>query len=109
MSDPIPWLVTIALTLPLLLLAVYDVDTARFLRNAERLPPAVELLRLFKDVIYAVTLAAILAAVLGIHSVLFLLTGFRLLPQPIPVVMIYAIAIVASLMVYRLRRWIRSQ
>ena len=101
------WLFTFALSAPLVALAVYDLDVARELRKADR--PPLPFLTLVKYVIYGVTIGGIIFAALGIQSIVFLLTGIRLLPPPLPLIVIYVGCIVASLMVYRLRRWIRAQ
>lgn len=109
MNEAIPWLLTIALSLPLVTLAVYDVDVARELHDADRIKPPIPFLSLVKGIVYGVAIGGGIFALLGIQSAVFLLTGIRLLPQPLPLIVIYIGCIVASLMVYRLRRWIRSQ
>lgn len=109
MSETISWLLIIALSLPLIALAVYDLDVARELHDADRIKPTIPFLTLVKGIVYGVTIGGGLFALLGIQSAVFLLTGIRLLPQPLPLVVIYIGCIVASLMVYRLRQWIRSQ
>lgn len=109
MTDTTGWLLALLIALPLIALAVYDLDVARELRHADRLPPPVEFLRLTKGIVYAVSGAAIIFAVLAMQSAVFLLTGIRLLPAPLPLIAIYVGGILASLAVYRLRSWIRGQ
>lgn len=109
MSDPSPWLVTAAVSIPLVVLAAFDVDVARELRKADQIKPAIPFLSQVKGIVYGIVLAAVIFAVLGILSAVLLMTGVRLLPQPLPLILIYIGCISASVMVWRLRRWIRSQ
>jgi hypothetical protein len=109
MSDPGAWLVTTAISIPLVILAVFDLDVARELRAADAIQPSIPFLGQIKGVVYGITLAAVIFAILGILSAVLLVTGLRLLPQPLPLILIYIGCIAASVMVWRLRRWIRSQ
>lgn len=102
------WLLTIVISIPLVYLAVFDLQVARELRAADY-QPSIPFLGLVKGIVYGVTGAAILAVVLAIASGVFLVWGVRVLPPPIGFLMLYAICISASLAVYRLRQWIRRQ
>lgn len=106
MIEPISWLILLVLSAPLVALAVYDIDVARELRSADR--PPIPFLSLVKGIVYGVTIGGCIFAALGIQSAVFLLTQVRLLPPPLPLVVIYVGCVTASVAVYRLRRWIRS-
>lgn len=109
MSDALPWMFTVIVSIPLVVFAVFDLQVARELHVFDREKPVIPFLGLVKGIVYGISAAAVIFAVLGIQSAVFLMTGIRLLPQPIPFLAIYFGCIIASLMVYRLRRWIRAR
>ncbi len=110
MTDP-TWevLAILALVAVLVTLAVYDLDVARELRSADLVLPAIPFLSLVKWIVYGATVTVIIAALLGVSSAWFLLTGNRIIPQPFGLIGLVAICIVPSVMVARLRAWIREQ
>lgn len=111
MSDPswIATLLALALSVPLIVFAVFDVQVARELRNADAVKPSIPFLGLVKGVIYGVSVGGVIFAIIGIASVLFNVVQVRILPPPVALILIYTGCVSASFTVWRLRRWIRVQ
>lgn len=94
-------------TAPLLALLVYDLDTARIVRKAERIKPQISLLTGLKVLVYAICVGGCAWVVLGLGSALVNLTGVRILQPPIPFIVIYVAAASSSVGCSLLRRRIR--
>lgn len=102
-------IVALLISTPLVLLLVYDIDTARLIRKAERVKPYIPFLTGVKILVYGVCIGALIAVVLGLNSALFNLTGLRLVAPPLPFVLIYLAVVSSSVGLYVLRRIIRRQ
>lgn len=97
----------LAITAPLVALAIYDIRVAIVVRRAERMKPQIPFLTGVKWLIYGVCIGAVSAALLGLNSAVFNLTGLRLIPPPLPFVLIYIAVIAGSVGVYELRLYLR--
>ena len=101
-------LAALAITAPLVVLAIYDIRVALVVRRAERMKPSIPFLTGVKWLIYAVCVGAVVSAFLGLNTAVFNLTGVRLVPPPLPFLLIYLAVIAGSIGVYVLRRYLRK-
>ncbi len=101
------WLTTLALTIPLVALAVFDIRVARRVRAAAAIRPRQPFLNLVSIIVTGIAIGATVGAILGIQNVVFNVWGVRLLPPPLPLVAIYVALIAGSLSLIPLRRQIR--
>lgn len=94
----------IAVAIVLILFVPFDwIVAVRFIAAA-RQRPYIQVLTLAALRSVAIAIAATLAAILGAQSIWFYLTGQRLLPQPVPAILIAVSLVVISLPnVYALR------
>ena len=100
------WLFVLLLTLPLVALAWFDVRVARKLHQAAAIRPQSTFLSLVSWVVNGVAIGIVSGAVLGINSVVFVLTGLRILQMPLPTVLIYVAVIAGSVALLPLSRQI---
>lgn len=101
-------LAALLVTLPLVALAIYDIKVALVVRRAERMKPAIAFLTGVKWLIYAVCVGAVIGAFLGLNSAVFYLTELRLIPPPVPFLLLYGAVIAGSVGVYLLRIYLRK-
>ena len=101
-------LFALLISAPLVVLAIFDIRVARIVRRAERMKPQIPFLTGVKWLVYGVCVGAIMAAALGLNSALVNLTGLRLIPPPLPFLMIYVAVIAGSVGLQLLRQRIRK-
>ena len=101
-------MIVVLLTLPLLGFALFDAWIAGYLHRVAAEPPRDRLLTVVAYVMDGATIGVACAVVLGIASVVYNLTGARILPPPIPTLLIYGAVIAPSVLAIPLWRYIRS-
>lgn len=102
-----PWIAVLLLTIPLVVLAAFDIDLARQFLEAAKKEPPIPFLWLVTGIVRGVALAAFIFAVLGIQSVVALLLDVRILPPPLPTFVLYAALVGISIPMFVARRAIR--
>lgn len=100
-------LAALLVTAPLLVLFVYDLDVARMVRRAERIRPQIPFLSGVKVLVYAVCVGAAIGVLLGFNSAFLNITGIRLVPPPLPFILIYIAIVSGSAGLLMLRRRIK--
>lgn len=97
----------ILLTAPLFGFAMFGAWLAGYIHRAASVPPRNGLLTVVAYLLDGVTVGVTAAVVLGFASILFNAAGVRILPFPLPTVLIYVAVIAPSVGAIPLYRYIK--